>query len=358
MAKVKEREDQVQVQAKPEKSKKGKSAVKIAVAAVLVIVIGLAMFTGFPDMPWDKVVEYENATNPYINKCYDVDISAHRSGAGIAPENTMMAFKKVLEENEKYGVDTYEFDVNITYDGELVLLHNLTYDETSDAVEYFGREDVGASQITLAEAKNLNMGENFELDGEYPYRGLRGDDIPDDLRVVTCDEVIDFIEANSGGKKFNYIIEIKSLAEQGMKAADKLYSIVTERNLKDRVIWATSEVDVSEYMAEKYPDMPRSANPDEVMDFFLYCKLGKDLSELNVTYVALQIPYGVNAGFNIINLGTKRMINYAHKYNIAVQYWTINSERYVKKLAENGADCIMTDYPQMAYEAVESVKPS
>lgn len=360
MAAIKERENKTAKKTENKAASSGKTKAWKIIRTVLIVVVVVAAaiitFMAFPDWPRTKVVPNENATNPYIRDYLDVDISAHRSGAGIAPENTMMAFKKVLEDNEKYGVDTYEFDVNITADGELVILHNLTYDETSDAREFFGRKNVAASELTLAEAKKLNMGENFEIDGEYPYRGLRGDDIPDDLRVVTCDEVIDYIEANSGEKKFNYIIEIKSLGEDGMRAADKLYSIITERNLKDRVIWATSETDVSEYMAKTYPDMPRSANPQEVFQFFMYCKLGKDLDELDVTYVALQIPYGKSAGYNIFNLGTKKMINYAHKYDIAMQYWTINKERYVRKLAENGADCIMTDYPQMAYEALDELK--
>lgn len=337
------------------KTKAWKIIRTVLVVVLVVATVGVT-FTAFPDWPWTKVVPNENATNRYIKDYLDVDISAHRSGAGIAPENTMMAFKKVLEENDKYGVDTYEFDVNITADGELVILHNLTYDETSNAEEFFGRKNVDASEVTLAEAKKLNLGENFELDGKYPYKGLRGDDIPDDLRVVTCDEVMDYIEANSGDKKFNYIIEIKSLGENGMRAADKLYSIVTERNLKERVIWATSEIDVSEYMAETYPDMPRSANPNEVLQFFLCCKFGLDLDKYNVSYVALHIPYGKSAGYNIVNLGTKKMINYAHKYNIAMQYWTVNDAKYVKKLAENGADCVMTDYPDMAYETLEALK--
>lgn len=360
MAVLKEREKEtaIKTESKLKTFKKTKAwkIIRPILIAVVVIALCVITFLGFPDWPWAKVIPNENATNPYINDYLDVDISAHRSGAGIAPENTMMAFKKVLEENDKYGVDTYEFDVNITADGELVILHNLTYDETSNAREYFGRKNVKASEVTLAEAKKLNMGENFELEGEYPYRGLRGDDIPADLKVVTCDEVMDYIEANSGDKKFNYIIEIKSLGEEGMRAADKLYSIVTERNLKDRVIWATSEVDVSEYMAKTYPDMPRSANPTEVFWFVMYCKLGLDLNKLDVSYVALQIPYGTSAGFNILNLGTKKMINYAHKYNIAMQYWTVNKAYYVKKLALNGADCIMTDYPQMAYETIEELK--
>ena len=356
MAKTAERTPVVETGVQKKRKRRVVRALITAFSSVFVLVLAVVLFLGMPDMPWDKIEKFETSTNSYIRDYLDMDISAHRSGAGVAPENTLMAFRQVLERNEEYGVDTYEFDVNITADGELVILHNLTYDKTSDAVEYFGRENVAASEITLAEAKKLNMGENFELDGEYPYRGLRGDDIPADLRVVTCDEAFDFIEANSNGKKFNYIIEIKSTEENGKRAADKLYSIITERNLQDRVIWATSEIPVSEYMAANYPDMPRSANPNEVIEFFVCSKLGIDLSKRDVSYMALHIPYGEKSGPAFINLGTKRLINYAHKYNIAVQYWTINSEKDVRKLAENGADCVMTDYPDMAYKVVNSMK--
>ena len=114
-----------------------------------------------------------------------------------------MAFEKMLEENDEYGVDTYEFDVSLTADGELIVLHNLTYDATSNAVEAFGRENVKASELTFEEAQVLNMGENFEINGEYPYRGLRGDDIPYNLRVAKCETTIDYIEANSGDMKGN-----------------------------------------------------------------------------------------------------------------------------------------------------------
>ena len=81
-----------------------------------------------------------------------------------------------------------------------------------------------------------------------------------------------------------------------------------------------------------------------------------DLRDVSPSYVALQLPYGSNALDNLINLGTREMLNYAHSNDIAVQYWTINKEDEVKLLAENGADCIMTDYPQMAYETVNSIK--
>ncbi len=323
---------------------------------IAVVILIPIMFTmGNDDKEGTEVIINENATNPYITEYGNPDISAHRSGAGVVPQNTLMAFQKMLEENEEYGVDTYEFDVQLTADGELIVLHDLTYDATSNAVEEFGHKNVYASSLTYEEAQVLNMGENFELNGEYPYRGLRGDDIPYNLRVAKCETIIDYIEANSGDKEFNYIIEIKSLGRQGKQAADKLYEIVNERNMKDRVIWATFVPDVSSYMERKYPDMPRSSGIFEAIQFYFYARMDWDLNDVNPSYVALQIPYGDSAAGGIINLGTKQLINYAHKYNIAVQYWTINKSEDVKYLTQNGADCIMSDYPDMASEVVDSL---
>lgn len=330
-----------------------KNVFHAAVAVVMLIPIMLTMGdAGDPNVP----VETYESTNPYISEYLDPDIAAHRSGGGIAPQNTLMAFENILQQSDILGADILEFDVQITKDGELVLLHNLTYDDTSNAVEAFGRKNVFVSSVTLEEAQTLNLGENFEIDGEYPYRGLRGDDIPYNLRVVTCDEIIDFVEANSNGKEYKYCIEIKSMLTNSYKAVDKLYSIITERNLQDRIIWSTFAPDTSAYMKLKYPEISRTADAIEAIQFYFHFRMGWDLQDVSPSYVALQIPYGSSALDNIINLGTREMLNYAHSNDIAVQYWTINSEEEVILLAENGADCIMTDYPQMAYEAVMTLK--
>ena len=325
----------------------------------IIVIIPLLLTAWIPGDPDTPVMVNANATNPHIKEYLDTDVSAHRSGAGIVPQNTLMAFEYVMKNNEKLGVDTFEFDVQITADGELILLHNLTYDDTSNAVEAFGHKSVYASQVTFEEAyNNLNLGENFTPDDvkTYPYNGLRGENIPDNLRVVKCETIIDYIEKNSKGKEFKYIIEIKSISFNGYKAADKLYSIITERNLQDRVIWASSKEDVNLYMEKKYPDMPRSARTSEVIQFYIYSRMNWDLADLGVNYVALQIPYGKSAANNFVNLGTRELINYAHKYNIAVQYWTVNDSEEAELLTKNGADCIMSDYPQMVYEAVDACK--
>ncbi len=325
---------------------------------LIVTIIPMIATMCLPGNPNTPVMVNAEAENPYISEYLKTEVSAHRSGAGIAPQNTLMAFEYVLEQRKTLGVDVFEFDVHITADGELVLLHNTTYDATSNAVEAFGHKDVKVSELTYKEAYDaLNLGENFTTDGEnYPYRGLRGKDIPENLRVVKCETVIDYIEANCGNKEYRYIIEIKSKGIDGMKAADKLYSIVTERELEDRVIWASSKEFVSVYMEHKYPDMPRSARTTEVILFYIYSRMNWDLNDIDVSYIALQIPYAKSGAKSLINLGTRELINYAHKNDIAVQYWTVNEPEDAELLIRNGADCIMSDYPQMVYEAVKNCK--
>lgn len=327
-----------------------KNLVNSVVAVVCIVPILLTM--GADDAPGTEVIINENAENAYINEYGNPDVSAHRSGAGVAPQNTLMAFEKMLENEDEFGVDTFEFDVQLTADGKLILLHDLTFDATSDAVEKYGKKNVYASSLTFEEAHELNLGENFCLNGEYPYRGLRGDDIPENLRVATCEEVFDLIESSSTDKQYRYIIEIKSMGRTGKEAADELYRIVTEKGLKDRVIWATFQPDVADYMEREYPDMPRSADVIEAIQFYVYSRMGWDLDDVSVSYVALQVPYGDSA-LNLINTGTKAFINYAHKYDIAVQYWTINDAEAAEYLIENGADTIMSDYPDMILELVQ-----
>ncbi|HVM28861.1 MAG TPA: glycerophosphodiester phosphodiesterase family protein [Mycobacteriales bacterium] len=58
----------------------------------------------------------------------DAVVSAHRGGAAYAPENTMAAFENAV----RLGVDELEADVQLTADGELVLLHDDTLDRTTD----------------------------------------------------------------------------------------------------------------------------------------------------------------------------------------------------------------------------------
>jgi glycerophosphoryl diester phosphodiesterase len=54
-------------------------------------------------------------------------VAAHRGGALLWPENSLTAFRHALA----LGVDYLETDVHLTSDGEVVVLHDPTFDRTT-----------------------------------------------------------------------------------------------------------------------------------------------------------------------------------------------------------------------------------
>lgn len=319
----------------------------LALLLLIVILLAVPLITGkfFAGKAPDK----KDLTNPYITGGRAL-VSAHRSGGGIAPENTMKAFKNCIE-SPNFNVDMFEFDLHITKDEKLILLHDETLDRTTNSAEFFGRSGVKPSEKTYKELYELNFGENFKnKNGEYPYRGLRGENIPKDLRAVLLEEVVDYLESKGG---FRYIIEIKDSGENGFKAVDKLYSIIKERGITEKVVFGTFNGDVTKYTDEKHPDMLRSAGIKEALKFYLACGFGIELKDKNIKYKALQIPANQ---YKVVRLGSERIINYAHRHNIAVQYWTINNPDDVRTLNDMGADCIMSDDPDMAYRIINTGK--
>lgn len=311
-------------------------AVLLTAAAVLFLI----MTHNWRDTP----VEYDT-TNAYITKLGETMVSAHRSGGGIFPENTMMAFEGCIN-SESFKTDIYEFDLHITKDGELILLHDDTLDRTSNSEELFGVKNAKPEDYSYEELRRLNFGENFTAaDGSTPYKGLRGEAVPENLKAAKLEDVLDYLEANGG---FSYIIEIKNGGELGRRAADKLYAILNGKGLLKKVIAGTFKQEITEYFDEKYPDMLRSAGIKEVLGFYFDSLTGREREKGFYKFDALQIP----SNQYVIKLGTARLINFAHKNDIAVQYWTINDAEEIRRLQEIGADCVMSDVPDLAYSTI------
>jgi glycerophosphoryl diester phosphodiesterase len=84
-------------------------------------------------------------------------VIGHRGAAGHAPENTLAGLKAAAG----LGARCVEFDVKLTYDGELVLVHDDTVDRTTDGT---GR----VADLSLDEIRRLDAGLRFapEFRGE------------------------------------------------------------------------------------------------------------------------------------------------------------------------------------------------
>ena len=293
-----------------------------------------------------KIVRYETE-NPFITG--STQISAHRSGGGIAPEETLMAFRNCAE-NPDFSVDVYEFDLHITRDDQLVLLHDDTLDRTSDCEKVFGETEVRPENKTLAELKQLNMGAKFvDEDGNMPYADL--EDVPDDLRILSLGEVLDYLTALGD---YDYIIEVKNDGELGKKAVDVLYAELTGRGILQDAVFGTFSDEIAAYVGEKYPDFARGTSVGEVVDFYIAALLNK--KDYEPPCSVLQLPFCEDYMKYGINLGTAKVINYAHSHDLALQYWTVNDAEDMRYLISMGADCIMTDYPDLLYAVMQEMQ--
>lgn len=72
-------------------------------------------------------------------------VVAHRGYSGCYPENTMLAYEKAVEAK----ADEIELDVQLTKDGQVVVIHDETVDRTTDGT---GNVD----SYTLSELQKLN----------------------------------------------------------------------------------------------------------------------------------------------------------------------------------------------------------
>src|SRR6476619_6139509 len=77
-------------------------------------------------------------------------IFGHRGSMGTMPENTLLGFRHALD----LGVDGIELDVQLTKDGELVVIHDEKIDSTTDGTGY-------VKDYTLNELRQFSAGVAF-----------------------------------------------------------------------------------------------------------------------------------------------------------------------------------------------------
>lgn len=332
------------------KTKENKNNVIVKIIRIVLICL---LITGMLVLGLYKLVTYQwqdepkeySASNQYITKLGDTMVSAHRAGKSLFPQGTMMAFEGCVN-SEEFETDIFEFDVHITKDEKLIILHDDMLDEVTDAIEYFGKTENYAENYTYDEIYSLNFGEFFkDKDGKTPYKGLRGDDIPDNLRALTVTDALTYLEKSG---EYYYSIEIKNSGELGIRAADLLYDILSEMKLLDKVIVASFDKEILLHLDENYTDLTRIAYNVEAAGLFFDAIFDIDRPEGYYKFDVLQVP----PDRYIVNMGTSKVINYAHKNNIAVHYWTINDPERMVLLQSIGADGIITDKPDVAYEVM------
>ena len=130
---------------------------------------------------------------------------AHRGFKGLYPENTMLAFRKAVE----IGADGIEFDLHLTKDGQLVIIHDELLDRTTD---FRGL----VKDYRLRELKKADASALFD---QY------------DEKIPSLEEYLSYIR----DKDIITNIEIKNSIIDYPNIEEKMYEMVKAYGLLDKI---------------------------------------------------------------------------------------------------------------------------
>ena len=231
------------------------------------------------------------------------EIWCHRGYSGKYPENTMLAFRKAAET----AAEGIELDVQLTRDGEVIILHDETLDRTTD-----GSGPV--ADRTLRELRECNAAKNFPEWGFQP--------------VPTFREYLEFA-AETG---IFTDIELKTGVNPYPGLEEKVWNLIREYHLEDKVMF-------SSFRYESLLRMRRMA-PKAACGYLSEDWTG-DLPE-HILGLGLQASHPF---YLDLTPGRCRRLRAA---GLPVNTYTPNSSRALRRLIGWGVHAVITNEPELA----------
>ena len=224
---------------------------------------------------------------------------AHRGASALAPENTMAAFSQALTD----GADGVELDVRLTKDGDVVVMHDPDLKRVAHA-------DVEVRHATLAEVQAHDLG-----------RGERAPLLRDVIELVT-------------GRDRLLNIELKTDDVDLLLLAQKVGRLIGQekKSTQEKLIFSTFHPRMVLYAGSFCPQVPCA---------FLF---ENDLRGRALGFLASHANLVSLLHPNSVWLTREHML-VAAKNDAIVNVWTIDDVDEAKRVADLGADGIITNNP-------------
>jgi glycerophosphoryl diester phosphodiesterase len=270
-------------------------------------------------------------------KANHLDKQGHRGGRGLMPENTIPAMLNGMD----LGVTTLEMDVVISKDNQVVVSHDVYFNENITTTPE-------GNYLTRAEAPQ-------RLIYTMPYDSIRKYDVglkphPDFPRQEKIpaykpllSELLDSTEAyaRKKGQAIAYNIEIKSKPENDGKKhppveefVDLAMQVIRQKDVQSRCTIQSFDPRALQVIHKKYPGTITSL----LIEGNDHRSLEEQVKELGF------IPSAYSPHFSLV---TPELVKQCHEKNITVIPWTVNSLEEMKKLRQLGVDGIISDYPDL-----------
>ncbi|MHA7957370.1 glycerophosphodiester phosphodiesterase [Streptomyces sp. L500] len=265
-----------------------------------------------------------------------LDVVAHRGASEDAPEHTLAAYRKAIED----GADALECDVRLTADGHLVCVHDRRVNRTSN-----GRGAV--STLELADLAALDFGSWKAAAGE-PEAPDRDTD-PDPARVsglaadrestsvLTLERLLELVA--DSGRRVELAIETKHPTRWAGQVEERLLALLDRFGLAHPSPDEPSPVRVMSFSARSLHRV-RAAAPALPTVYLMQF--------VNPRYRDGRLPRGVGiAGPSIrIVRNNPDYVTRLRRAGNAVHVWTVNEPEDVELCVRLGVDAIITNRPK------------
>jgi glycerophosphoryl diester phosphodiesterase len=295
------------------------------------------------------------------------DLEGHRGTRGLAPENTLAAFRRAIE----IGVTTIETDMSVTKDDVVVISHNpsLNPDLVRDTDgHWLASPGPLIRSLTLAELRRYDIG-RINPTSQYA-RQFPEQKAVDGERFPKLSELFDLAKAS--GKPVRFNIETKITPTSGSNTPDpatftrQVIAVVREANVVDRVTvqsfdWRTlvevkriaREIETSCLTIQTRDDNTVQQAPDGGPSPW---HAGLALRDHGGSLPALVKAAGCGTWSMFWRNLTPKDLADAHALGLKVLPWTINERGDMRSLIDLGVDGIITDYPDRLREVMAEKK--
>jgi glycerophosphoryl diester phosphodiesterase len=282
-------------------------------------------------------------TSPLLHPFFDARrprVFAHRGGASLAPENTIVAFDRGLA----LGADGLELDVHLSRDGIVVVHHDRHLERTTDlrgplahyTAEELARADAGYHFTPVPPGQRSADTTDAESHGQtpqsYPFRG-QGVGIPTLAAVV------------ARYRDVPIIIELKG---NDVELARRAVAVVREADAIERVCLGSFSLRAIREARRIEPRLATSAAREEVRWALYRSKWRWPVAR--VGYQGYQVPEWSGR----TQMVSRRFVEDAHRANLGVQVWTVNAAEVAHRLLDHGVDALITDRPDIMVPLIRS----
>ena len=255
-------------------------------------------------------------------------IYAHRGGAALRPENTIVAFDHGLS----FGVDGLELDVHLSRDGVVVVHHDETLERTTS-----GRGRVSAR--TIDEIERLDAGYWFHPAGggpPYPYR----------------DQGIGVPRLGAVLRRYPGIPIIIELKSSDPELAHRTLDDVRAADAVDRVVIGSFYWRALHHARKHEPRVRTGSSREEtrlaLYKSYLRWPLGRP------PFQEFQVPECVGR----TTVVSPRFIAHAHRAGVPVKVWTVDDRQTMERLITWGVDGLISDRPDVAAQVTAALLKS